>query len=496
VKSGWNALLMEPNPSLFVHLSELWRAQPQARCIHVDSSELQFNGAHLNSLGQILARNEVPREFGILILNRPGSGLRILRGFEDCGFRPSVVVANDEAEEAEERATKYCVLAAGGYRYAGVEESYSVWVRADSIDPVAPETHQSVPAPILSGVGKAGFDTPTTAGRFTAAGHIAVLIKGWAFVELGQPPPRLVYIEIMDIRTGFMEYVRASRYSRLDVSRHFGDPDLLIAGFRAIVPMLRSHSSGLKLRVVQCDEHACYRSSTELTLDRGLEEFERDARQGLARKFLRGAGIEIGALQRKLDLPESCRVRYVDRMSIADLMHHYPELESLPLQAPDLVDDGEHLQSILGNSLDFVIANHFFEHCENPIQTLNNFLRVLKPGGIVFLAVPDKRFSFDAHRPSTLYQTLRETYQSGTRSDRIKLYREWVQFVELQTGNAIAERASDLMEARYSIHFNVWSADDLFELLLQARREFCLPFEISAAVCSDNETIVLLERIL
>ncbi len=90
-------------------------------------------------------------------------------------------------------------------------------------------------------------------------------------------------------------------------------------------------------------------------------------------------------------------------MPLPDLLAHYPELIGQPLQAPDMIDDGETLSTIDSASQDFVIANHFLEHCENPIQTLRNFLRVLKDGGILYMAVPDKRFTFDVDRPVTTY---------------------------------------------------------------------------------------------
>ncbi|MBV9155889.1 MAG: methyltransferase domain-containing protein, partial [Acidobacteriaceae bacterium] len=175
------------------------------------------------------------------------------------------------------------------------------------------------------------------------------------------------------------------------------------------------------------------------------------------------------------------------------LTHHYPELGELPLQAPDLIDDGEHLDTIAENSLDFVVANHFFEHSENPIRTLENLLRVLKPSGVLFMAIPDKRYTFDAERPSTAFATLRSTYKTGVRPDRLELYREWVQLCEMNR-TSWEDRFNCLLNENYSIHFNVWSADELLAFLIEARQEFNLPFQILSAVCSDNETIVLLER--
>ena len=86
-------------------------------------------------------------------------------------------------------------------------------------------------------------------------------------------------------------------------------------------------------------------------------------------------------------------------MPLSELLDQYPELRGQPVQGPDLIDDGERLTKVESTTQDFVIANHFLEHCENPIQTLVNLLRVLKDGGLLYLAVPDKRFTFDVDRP-------------------------------------------------------------------------------------------------
>ncbi len=57
------------------------------------------------------------------------------------------------------------------------------------------------------------------------------------------------------------------------------------------------------------------------------------ARRKLADQYLHGEGIEIGALHNPL--PTSAHVKYVDRLSRADLRRHYPELAAFPVVDPD-----------------------------------------------------------------------------------------------------------------------------------------------------------------
>ena len=99
---------------------------------------------------------------------------------------------------------------------------------------------------------------------------------------------------------------------------------------------------------------------------------------------------------------------YVDRMAEDQLRGHYPELSDFPLVKVDVIDDGEKLSTFEPGSQDFIIANHFLEHTQDPIGTMARFLEVLRPRGILFMAVPDKRYTFDkiAQKP-----TLRTCYR-------------------------------------------------------------------------------------
>jgi len=138
-----------------------------------------------------------------------------------------------------------------------------------------------------------------------------------------------------------------------------------------------------------------------------------DARSALANSYLLGEGLEIGPLHQPLALPAHAKARYVDRMSVADLRREYPELVDWDLIEVDVVDDGETLATIAAESQDFIVANHFLEHTENPIGTILTHLDKLKPGGVLFYAVPDLRFTFDFRRPATPLEHMVADYEQG-----------------------------------------------------------------------------------
>jgi SAM-dependent methyltransferase len=150
-------------------------------------------------------------------------------------------------------------------------------------------------------------------------------------------------------------------------------------------------------------------------------------RRRIADTYLHGEGIEIGALYAPLQT--SAKVRYVDRMPVEQLRVQYPELADTELTPVDCIDDGERLTTFANESLDFIIANHMLEHCENPLGTMRVHLERVRRGGILYYAVPDKRHSFDIDRPITTFEHLIDDDKDGGESSRVAHYMEWARLV-------------------------------------------------------------------
>jgi SAM-dependent methyltransferase len=219
-----------------------------------------------------------------------------------------------------------------------------------------------------------------------------------------------------------------------------------------------------------------------------------ETRAAVAAVFLRGEGIEVGALHQPLKAPAEARVRYVDRMPTAQLRAQYPELGDLPLIEPDIIDNGETLTTLPENSQDFVVGNHFLEHCQDPFRTLQNIFRVLRPGGVLFMAVPDKRFSFDADRPCTTLAHLDRDYAEGPAWSKRDHFEEWSRLVNKRTDPAlVAEEIVHLMNIDYSIHYHVWGAAELIEFL-QALHRY-VGHELEMFIRSGPENIFVLRRV-
>jgi len=218
-------------------------------------------------------------------------------------------------------------------------------------------------------------------------------------------------------------------------------------------------------------------------------------RDVIAAAYLHGAGLEIGALHNPLPVPKLAHVKYVDRLSVEDLRNQYPELASEPLVHVDIVDNGEELATIPDASQDFVIANHFLEHCQNPIRALLNHFRVLKPDGILYLALPDKRYSFDSERPCTALDHLWRDFQEGPKWSRQQHVEEYVRLVQKIRDHAEIDKAiARLLETDYSIHYHVWTEIEMVEFLASVRQRLPLDFEFELIFKNRLEIIFVLRK--
>jgi glycosyltransferase involved in cell wall biosynthesis len=95
-------------------------------------------------------------------------------------------------------------------------------------------------------------------------------------------------------------------------------------------------------------------------------------------KYCTGRGVEIGA--------GSNRVANINTISV-DLTGYF---KGRVFPDPDIISNAYDLSGLKTDSKDFIINAHVMEHLINPIKALNEWKRVIKPGGHFYLIVPDK----------------------------------------------------------------------------------------------------------
>lgn len=216
-------------------------------------------------------------------------------------------------------------------------------------------------------------------------------------------------------------------------------------------------------------------------------------RRALARQFVRGEGLEIGALHMRLGLPRGAKVRYVDRFDEREARRHFPELKMNRLAKVDIVDDGEVLSSIPASSVDFIIACHMIEHCENPFGAIQNWISKLRPGGVIFLAVPDRRFTFDRDRPATTFEHLMIDYRNSQIS-RATHYEEWARHVSKLPEPEIADAVACGLQERQNIHFHVWTSNEFLAMMQRCQQELNWPIAVVGFLDSCGDFSIVLKK--
>lgn len=219
-----------------------------------------------------------------------------------------------------------------------------------------------------------------------------------------------------------------------------------------------------------------------------------DSRGRLAHIYLSGQGIEIGALHKPVSCnPKKVQVEYVDIKPYEELKKEYSEINPKDILPVDHIDNGETLATFANESLDFVINSHTIEHTEDPIASLNNWFRVLRPDGMLYLIVPDMRYNFDSRRKLTDFNHLLNDHRNNPESSRNEHYLEWADLVECCQVKHIKGRAEQLQKQQYRIHFHVWTPTSFLAFLI-SYQDYGPDFEIMHIEQNKDEFIVLLRK--
>ena len=117
-------------------------------------------------------------------------------------------------------------------------------------------------------------------------------------------------------------------------------------------------------------------------------------------------GLEIGPSHNPL-LPKSAgfKVDVLDHLSQADLKQKYQGHLGVQIENIEPVDyiwSGEPISELTGQDrYDWVLASHVLEHIPDVITFINEIEKILKPEGLLALALPDKRRCFDYYNSIT-----------------------------------------------------------------------------------------------
>jgi SAM-dependent methyltransferase len=120
-------------------------------------------------------------------------------------------------------------------------------------------------------------------------------------------------------------------------------------------------------------------------------------------------GLEIGPLASPRVHKSEGPIRYLDHASAAELKQKYETDLGMRHRLDEIVD----VDYVIGDKqtisdavvadapFDYVIACHVLEHIPDPIDWMDDIARILRPGGLLSLVIPDKRYCFDINRSLT-----------------------------------------------------------------------------------------------
>jgi SAM-dependent methyltransferase len=235
-----------------------------------------------------------------------------------------------------------------------------------------------------------------------------------------------------------------------------------------------------------------------------------------------GHGIEIGALNDPLVTPQMGSIVYVDHKLTPDLRAKYAEDPAVEVE--DIVDvDFQLGEASLAETIgthrqfDYVVASHVIEHIPDVVTWLQEIAAVLKPGGILSLVIPDKRFTFDYLRPPSTASEMIEAHLLHPRSPtfrqvfdylgsavKVDVVEAWVaklrpdHLEHIHTEDIAWENAQRASVEYIDVHCWVFTPQSFFDAVRMLIRRDLFDYRVTSffpTARNDLQFFVALERI-
>ncbi len=224
------------------------------------------------------------------------------------------------------------------------------------------------------------------------------------------------------------------------------------------------------------------------------------------RRLLRGisldtmVGIELGPLDRPLLSKQKTNVKYVDHADRDGLIKKYKANQTIYVDIDKICDidfiwSGGPIRNVIPQDItfDYCVAAHVIEHVPNPIGWLSQIASVIKPGGLINLAIPEKTRTFDHFRALSTPSDLVDAYIRNLERPSVKQVFDFIAFmsyiepkpVKTSTYNdeklkSAFQAAVDLLSNNHyhDVHCNVWTLDSFIECWEVIRRLKLLPLSL------------------
>ena len=123
-------------------------------------------------------------------------------------------------------------------------------------------------------------------------------------------------------------------------------------------------------------------------------------------------GLEIGPLHNPLVRKSEGTVLYVDHADTDFIKKatQDPNINNDEIVDIDIIWGDRPLKDLVPHPMDYAVASHVIEHVPDMIGWLKDLHGALKEDGLICLAIPDRRFTYDLLRPESTIGEMVEAY--------------------------------------------------------------------------------------
>jgi len=187
----------------------------------------------------------------------------------------------------------------------------------------------------------------------------------------------------------------------------------------------------------------------------------------MAHRYLDGLrGIEIGGSFANSFGLNTLNIDYSDENNIFHQMDS--KKSGKTAMKVDIVANGDDLP-FKDNVWDFVINSHVLEHFFDPVKAIEEWLRVIKPGGYLYMIIPHKERTFDHDREITSLPEIIARHngelkiQDYAHNENSIAKANETKYVMIKDGPA--PTGFERLSKDNHQHWNVWNTESFLELM-------------------------------
>jgi SAM-dependent methyltransferase len=155
------------------------------------------------------------------------------------------------------------------------------------------------------------------------------------------------------------------------------------------------------------------------------------------------------------------------------------------------ISEASDLSLIPDSKYDFVISSNCLEHVANPLKAVEEWIRVIKDGGLLLLVLPKKDYCFDHNRPDTLFSHLLSDFQNNIDDKDLTHLNEILELHDLKRDkhagslDQFKQRSLKNFENR-ALHHHVFSIPVLKEIFSY--------FNLEVLLTHDDRKLIILGK--